>query len=196
MSTRYLSLKLFVILLTIATTGCDKKEDTNTVEEIPVKVESAHERQKSIPTYESLDYSTISNMEDLLSKSEIDGSDVFTGPDAQPFIPGTYFIYKTSQGRYGKMIVEQLEPSVNNKLTISWVTYRNARSIYTSGSGLVIPGTYSCDLDLGMRPTSPFADDSCTELEKDSDFYWQQKTKTTRALTPRNHALFKLVYRP
>jgi len=196
MSTRYLSLKLFVILLTIATTGCEKKEDNNVVEDIPVKAESAHENQKEIPSYESLDYSTISNMENLMSKSEIDSSDVFTGPDAQPFIPGTYLIYKTSQGRYGKMIVEQLEPSVNNRLTISWVTYRNARSIYTSGSGLVIRGTYSCDLDLGMIPTSPFADDSCTELEKDSDFYWQQKTKTTRALTPRNHALFKLVYRP
>lgn len=38
-------------------------------------------------------------------------------------------------------------------MLITWVTYTPAGSVYSSGSDLIIRGTYSCDLDVGTETT-------------------------------------------
>ncbi|MHC4693628.1 MAG: S8 family serine peptidase [Planctomycetota bacterium] len=105
--------------------------------------------------------------------------------DGIEFWPGTYFVYKTNMGRYGKFKVDDLDIVNNNKLTITWVTYNADGSIYSKGTGLEIRGTWTCDLDKGVE--GPPAG---TE-----DFGWVMRTTTTRFLDPRNGALFKLMYR-
>jgi hypothetical protein len=52
--------------------------------------------------------------------------------------------------------------------------------IYSRGS-ITVRGTYTCDLDKGKisRP--------------DSDFFWEQKTRTERYLVPRNGAKFRVL---
>lgn len=128
-------------------------------------------------TYGSLSASDIALLESKLSNAVIDAS------DGNDFNPGTYVIYKTSQGRHGQFIVEGLDKSRNNKLTIGWVTYNIDGSVYSSGSGLEIRGTWNCDLDTGK------------ETSVDRDFHWQMKTSLTRNLNPRRGAIFSLMYR-
>lgn len=129
--------------------------------------------------YKDIDAADIDAMEDQMSTANIDGS------DGNDFWPGTYFIYKTNLGRYGKFIVEDLDKSQNNQLTIAWVTYKADGSVYSSGSGLIIRGTWSCDLDEGQE--GPAAGDR--------DWSWAQISSTTRRLYPQNGAKFKLMYR-
>jgi len=129
--------------------------------------------------YKDIDAADIAAMEDQMSTDAIDGS------DGNDFWPGTYFIYKTNLGRYGKFIVENLDKSQNNQLTIAWVTYEADGSVYSSGSGLIIRGTWSCDLDEGQE----------VPVTGDRDWSWAQITSTTRRLYPLNGARFKLMYR-
>ena len=117
-------------------------------------------------------------MEHTLTTDSIDASD---GSD---FWPGTYFVYKTNMGRYGKFIVDDLDKTDNNKLTISWVTYEPDGSVYSWGSSLEIRGTYSCDLDDGLEVS--FAQ---------GDWWWSLSSSTIRSLSPTNGAEFKLMYR-
>jgi serine protease AprX len=121
----------------------------------------------------------IISMEHTLTTDNIDASD---GSD---FWPGTYFVYKTNMGRYGKFIVDDLDKTDNNKLTISWVTYEPDGSVYSWGSGLEINGTWTCDLDTGVEGPLP----------GDTDWQWRLTSSTIRDLSPRNGAKFKLMYR-
>jgi hypothetical protein len=123
--------------------------------------------------YEYFNKETIAALEGKMSFADVDASD---GLDLWP---GTFFIYKTSQGRFGKFIVENLEKNHNNRLTISWVTYNADGSEYSSGSGLVIHGTWHCDLDIGL------------ETNTDSDFKWKMISATERSLDPENGAKFR-----
>lgn len=129
--------------------------------------------------YDDLNRAAIVSMYSQMSTANIDAS------DGVEFNPGTYFVYRTSAGRYGKFIVENWEPgaATENRLTIGWVTYNASGTVYSSGSGLVIRGTYHCDLDFGL------------ETSTNSDFWWSIYSSTTRHLQPENGARFKLMYR-
>ena len=119
----------------------------------------------------------VAQMENQMSGEAIDAS------DGNAFNPGTYFVYRTSEGRLGKFIVENWEPGAENRLTLGWVTYNPNGSVYSSGTGLVIRGTYFCDLDTGLESSSG------------SDFQWHQYSATIRDILPQNGALLKLLYR-
>ncbi|MBP8604738.1 MAG: right-handed parallel beta-helix repeat-containing protein [Phycisphaerae bacterium] len=127
--------------------------------------------------YDALNRAAVVTLESQMSTASIYGS------DGMEFNPGTYFVYKTSAGRYGKFIVEQLTPSENHKLTLGWVTYNADGTVYSSGTGLIVRGTYNCDLDVGL------------ETSVGADFQWVQATSTVRYLYPKNGAKFKLMYR-
>ena len=129
--------------------------------------------------YEDLNRDAIITLESQMSGSNIDGS------NGNEFNPGTYFVYKTSQGRYGKFMVENYD-AASHALTIAWVTYNFIGTVYSSGSGLVIGGTWGCDLDVGAEVST---------LSTTADFAWAQPTGTTRYLDPRNGAIFKLMFR-
>jgi hypothetical protein len=117
-------------------------------------------------------------MEADMSTASIDAS------NGNEFMPGTYFIYKTNAGRFGKFMVENYEPAENHRLTIRWVTYNADGTVYSQGVRLVIRGTWSCDLDAGLETTAA-----------DQDWYWLLQSSTVRYLNPRNSAKFKLMHR-
>ena len=129
--------------------------------------------------FDRLTAADIAAMDHTLSDEIIDAS------DGNEFWPGTYFVYKTNLGRYGKFIVDDLDTSDNNKLTITWVTYNADGSTYSKGSGLEINGTWDCDLDKGVEgpPTGS------------ADWQWRMQTSTVRNLRPVYGAEFKLMYR-
>ncbi len=124
--------------------------------------------------YEDLNRAAIYGMYNQMSGSNIDGS------DGNELNPGTYFVYRTSSLRYGKFIVENYD-ATTHALTIAWVTYNSDGTVYSSGTGLVIRGTYACDLDLGL------------ETSTNRDFRWNQATSSVRYLDPTNGAVFDLM---
>ncbi|MGD0572347.1 MAG: hypothetical protein ABSB11_04945 [Sedimentisphaerales bacterium] len=128
-------------------------------------------------SYGLIDASDIAAILGQMSAGSIDGS------DGNEFWPGTWFIYRTSEYRYGKMIVQAYDKAQNNELTLGWTTYNSDGSIYSSGTGLVIDGTYLCDLDEGQ------------ETFTSADFWWSIDSSTARSLVPENNALFELMYR-
>ena len=109
--------------------------------------------------------------------------DAIDGSDGNALGTGTFFVYVTNQGRYGKFIVEDLDPVLNNQLTIAWATYNLDGSVYSAGNNLIIHGMYMCDLDEGLETTT------------DADLVWQLDNSTTRRLVPQNNARFALIRR-
>lgn len=159
--------------------GCDMNWSKK-VELTDFAVLSAYWKKSfSPPAYSTLDRDIIAKIYQYghLSSTSIDAS------DGSEFKPGTYCVYRTSQGRLGKFIVENWEPAMSYRLTIAWVTYNANGTVYSSGSGLVIKGSYHCDLDTGA------------ETPTGADFQWNTQTSSTRYLVPKNSALFKLIYR-
>jgi hypothetical protein len=133
--------------------------------------------QKGVIPYSDLRRNDISAMEDEMSTASIDAS------DGNEFMPGTYFIYKTDEGRFGKFMVENYEPVENHRLTIRLVTYDTDGSIYSFGTRLIIRGTWSCDLDEGLETTIG------------QDWNWMLLSSTGRRLRTYNGAKFKLMHR-
>jgi hypothetical protein len=135
-----------------------------------------------LATYKWFDRLTASDIADMahtLTKDSIYGS------DGIEFWPGTYFVYRTNLGRYGKFKVDDLDTINNHKLTITWVTYNYDGSIYSKGTGLEVRGTWDCDLDKGVEGPPSGAE----------DFWWNMQSSTVRYLYPLNGARFKLMYR-
>ena len=56
---------------------------------------------------------------------------------------------------------------------------------YSEGQQLVIHGTWSCDLDLGVE--------TGVDNREDRDFWWEQETDIERYLTPKNDAVFSII---
>jgi len=129
-------------------------------------------------SYGWLNYDRIFAMQSDLSDQIIDGS------EGNEFWPGTYFIYRTNESRYGKLFVEDYNVNNSHTLTFSWTTYNSDGSVYSSGTGLQIPQTWTCDLDLGVVGSS----------SGDRDFQWVN-TGSARYIQPSNGSFFKLIYR-
>jgi hypothetical protein len=131
--------------------------------------------QQTYYDYSDLNKAAIASMFKQMSSASISGS------DGSEFNSGTYFVYRTSNNRYGKFIVEAWN-ATTHALTIGWTTYNADGTVYSTGSGLVIRGTHHCDLDLGL------------ETSVNSDFLWEQASSALRYLNPENGAVFKLMF--
>lgn len=137
------------------------------------------ETQQLIPgNYDDLTADHIQSLDYLLTTQPIDGS------DGHDFYPGTFFIYQTNEGRYGKFIVENLEIEAGHRLTIAWQTFNPDGTIYSSGTGLTIRGTWLCDLDQGIESGTSGA-----------DWHWSLASSTSRSLYPYNNSRFMLINR-
>lgn len=132
---------------------------------------------EGVMPYSDLTKDHIAAMEAEMSTASIDAS------DGNEFMPGTYFIYKTDEGRFGKFMVENYEPDESCRLTIKWATYNADGSVFSQGARLVIRGTWTCDLDFGL------------ETVTGKDWNWVLQTSTVRRLFPQNGAKFKLMHR-
>lgn len=71
--------------------------------------------------------------------------------------------------------------SIYNLITKVWIG--RTKTFYASDDSYTVRGTYSVDLDLGIQANGRI----------DSDFWWQQKTKTERSIVPKNGAKFCVI---
>jgi len=104
-----------------------------------------------------------------LGERAISGSD-----DASELPPGAILLYRTNEGRYGKL--EIIESGYN--LAIRFVTYASSGTIVASSDRLVVSGTYLADLDSGSITTAS------------ADLQWSQWSESVRSLDPVNGARF------
>ncbi len=81
---------------------------------------------------------------------------------------GSILFYKTDEDRYGKMLIRKIEPIANYRVTIDYVTYNNDGTVFSSGDGLVIRGTFGADLDDGTE----------SGAGEDRDFNWSRNNTT------------------
>ena len=100
-----------------------------------------------------------------LSNTAINGND----DETNLLIPGTIILYKTNQGRFGKLMIK----TYGYNLTVQFLTYDYDGSIIYSESDYFLNGTGSIDLDIGLQ--DPF---------DNKDIFWQQLTDIDRQFTP------------
>ncbi|HRD79201.1 MAG TPA: DUF6345 domain-containing protein [Saprospiraceae bacterium] len=130
-------------------------------------------------------FNGLSIVEIMGAASSMSNADINGNNNSTNQIPtGTILIYLTNEGRFGKMFIQEY----GYNLKIAWKTYDKGLSgimgnIYSSGTNLVIKGTWACDLDKGM------------ETQNSKDFWWQQTTDVLRVFNTQNGARFK-VYVP
>ena len=113
-----------------------------------------------------------------MSTSSINGS----ANSLNRLAPGSIIVYRTNAGLYGKMMVMQY----GFNLKLKWVTYRVSGAVYSSGSSLVIRGTWCGNLDNGTETSYS---------NTGSDFFWEQVSSVTRYLVPRNGAVYAVYIR-
>jgi hypothetical protein len=126
-------------------------------------------------------YSEITNAH-LQSKDASMATTIIPASNATGLImkAGDVFAYKTNNGLYGKFEIVAIDIPTNYKLTINAVTYNADGSVKTTNNGLIINGTFLCDLDLlaeGLDNTT-------------SDFKWSRATTADTNLEPKNAAKF------
>jgi len=74
-----------------------------------------------------------------------------------------------------------LTTAIYNLITKWW--FGRTTKLFASDESYTVRGTYSVDLDLGIQAKG----------RTDSDFFWQQKTKTERSIVPKNGAQFCVI---
>jgi hypothetical protein len=123
--------------------------------------------------YYDITYNTIVEYSSGMTDVDINGSNLTYANNLQF---GTTLIYTTDQGRYGKMRIS----SYGTDLTITWTTYNVGGTVYSSGSGVVVHGTWYCDLDCGVETSNPAV----------ADFQWRADTAVLKRMVSYNGALF------
>ncbi|HLV70203.1 MAG TPA: hypothetical protein VKY34_05810, partial [Xanthomarina sp.] len=91
---------------------------------------------------------------------------------------GDVIIYKTNEGRFGKLEVLNIDETNNYKLAIKAVTFKLDGTVYSQTSFLEIEGTYDCDLDL--MDSNP--------IYQNEDFLWERVTQFDTYLESINDA--------
>ena len=158
---------LVFVLIAISLVSC-KKESDKTEEHSPAN-------------YGELTKSDITKVSQSMSDSSIPATDA----SGHLLDVGDVIVYKTNEGRYGKMEILAIDDATNYQLTIKAVTYNlNDDNTYSASPNLVIRGTWICDLDT-MVETS---DGSI------ADFQWERVNPTDSNLNPENTAIFALYH--
>ena len=126
--------------------------------------------------YDQIKLSDIQNRSSLMTATNIKASDVA----GILWAKGTVVIFKTSEGTFGKLEVVNIE-KVNNYALIVNITIYNANgSTKNIIKGLLIRGTWGCNLDLPSEEA----------VGLKSDFFWDRPTDFDTFLVPKNGAVF------
>ncbi|WP_026755629.1 hypothetical protein [Sediminibacter sp. Hel_I_10] len=130
---------------------------------------------EALLSFETLAASDIAAMENTMASLTLNG----TNDTGVLWDDGKVLLYKTSDGRLGKLRVLNLGLS-NAQLTIEAVTYNTDGNIHRSTDSLEIQGNDEFDLDemvLGWS-VSP------------NDFLWERVTELQTRISPLNEFIF------
>lgn len=97
---------------------------------------------------------------------------------------GTVIVYATSDGNIGKLEILDINKDDNYKLTVRFVSYNAKGAIESQSNKLVIPGTYTCDLDKGKIEGVIYSE---------QDFHFSRQDKHTSSINPGEISILKIV---
>lgn len=153
-------------------TGCEKEIEDN---ETAPKCESTNNAE--ISTFSEITYCHISNQQSSLSAANVtavllDGTKIMNENDV--------YIYKTSEGRFGKLQVTEIDENNNFSITFNAVTYNIDGSIRAEKS-VMVRGTWTCDLD---------------NLKEIGDDFWWERTSDSETIlnTDENFTIAKFTF--
>jgi hypothetical protein len=148
---------------------------------ILVTIISSCSNDDSAPTaaptnFDQIKLTDIQNRSSLMTATNILASDVV----GILWAKGTVVIFKTTEGTFGKLEVVNIE-KVNNYALILNITIYNANGTTKNIiKGLLIRGTWGCNLDMPSEET----------VGLKSDFFWDRPTQFETYLAPKNGAVF------
>ena len=111
------------------------------------------------PRFQGLNRDAIEGLDNEMMKREVV---YLTNHNGIVAGKGSVFVYKTSEGNYGKMEIIDIDKSDNYKTTFRYVTYANDGSILSQSDNFTVRGTYTCDLDNG---TESGTDDNAVDFQ-------------------------------
>jgi len=148
---------------------------------VSCKKESDKTEEHSPANYGELTKADIAKVSQSMSDSSIPATDA----SGHLLDVGDVLVYKTNEGRYGKMEILAIDDATNYQLTVKAVTYDlNDDNTYSSSPNLVIRGTWICDLDTMVE----------TSDGNIADFHWERINATDTKLRPLNTAIFALYH--
>ncbi len=101
--------------------------------------------------FQGLNRATIANLSNELVNQPV----YLTNHNGVVAGKGSVFIYKTSEGNYGKLEIIDVNKNDNYKTTFRYVTYAGDGSIVSQSNNFSVRGTYTCDLDNGTEEGTP-----------------------------------------
>ena len=148
---------------------------------VSCKKESDKTEEHSPANYGELTKSDIANVAQSMSNSSIPATDA----SGHLLDVGDVLVYKTNEGRYGKMEILAIDDATNYQLTVKAVTYDlNDDNSFSASPSLIIRGTWLCDLDTMVE----------TSDGNIADFFWERINATDTKLKPENSAIFTLYH--
>ncbi len=127
-------------------------------------------------------YATITWPEIALESSQMTSSTINNSNGSQ--IPvGQIFLYITSSGNYGKLVVTNNNIDGNNGMGFRFTTYNPGGSILATNTAATCRGTYLYDLDAAPAGA---------ETSTGADLWMDNATPTVRSFDPQNGARFLL----
>lgn len=157
---KQLQLILLSITILVVCTACSKDDDPQ-IPEAPL-------------SFETITRTDIAELEEDMSVFSLNG----TNDSGILWESGKVILYKTSEGRFGKLKV--LNISTGFTLTINAITYNEDGSTYNSDDFLQVSGNSMSDLDemATIETSSPF------------DFHWQRVSELVTRMDSQNGSVF------
>ncbi|MCB0647204.1 MAG: hypothetical protein KDC49_11105 [Saprospiraceae bacterium] len=134
---------------------------------------------KEEKAFEDINFDDIKDKESSLLSKKIEA----TNSTGIILKPGTILLFKTNEGRFGKLNIVGFDESSNYDLTIDAVVYKEDKSVLGSANGLVIRGTWLADLDVPKEA-------AFNEFQTKGDFQLERINDTDSNISPSNGAMF------
>ena len=99
-------------------------------------------------TFQKLNKDALTKLDKQISDREMV---YLSNPSGIVVHKGDVFIYKTSEGKYGKLEILDVDKNNNYNTTFRYITYANDGSILSQSDNFTVRGTYTCDLDNGTE---------------------------------------------
>jgi outer membrane protein OmpA-like peptidoglycan-associated protein len=99
-------------------------------------------------TFQKLNKNALTKLDKQISDREMV---YLSNPSGIVVHKGDVFIYKTSEGNYGKLEILNVDKNNNYNTTFRYITYAKDGRILSQSDNFTVRGTYTCDLDNGTE---------------------------------------------
>jgi len=159
----FVGMVIFTLCLCLAAASCTKEDDENS----------------KAKDYSQINIAHIQDIDTTLSNKE------FLATNASGFIlkPNDVLVFKTSEGRYGKMQIIGYNLASNYDMSVKATIFNADGTTKASDVSFVVRGTWLGELDVPREALRE-------EFTGKADFHWNRQNDTDTNFTPANGAKF------